>query len=85
MTMDQYQRELRRAAAQAFNESLEQLATCFEPGVTSKQQAQSAQGSDDPPLHPPASGEVLSFKALEEANTDIEQFLRSRSEQSAAS
>jgi hypothetical protein len=37
--MDHHQRELRRAAAEAFNESLDQLAMCFQPEEAAPEQS----------------------------------------------
>jgi small-conductance mechanosensitive channel len=81
--MNQSQQELRRAASQAFIESLEQLSQRLESpdGELSEDISES---SIAPPLNhppqPPVPEEDAQFdlKALEEAVEDIEQFMQSQ-------
>lgn len=81
--MDQSQQELRRAAAKAFQESLEQLgqslkaeneaneANGIAPVVVPNQQSHSLPAQ-------PAKEPTIDVKALEEAAADIEEFMRSK-------
>lgn len=65
--MDQNQRELRRAAAKAFMESLDQLGKNLTTDADPIEQASPTQ-SQEPP-------QGLSIQALEDAANDIEQFI----------
>lgn len=69
LDMDEHQRSLRRAANQAFMESLDQLA------VSLRQESKPAQKVDqqqpDGAVAPP-----INLRALEEAAADIEQFMQ---------
>lgn len=65
--MDHRQRELRRAAARDFLESLHQLENTFTPHVPSPEPAQ-------PTPPPPPEDDYL--QELEDAAADIERFLQ---------
>ena len=92
--MDQNQRELRRAAAKAFQESLDQLGQSFQPGQVKADETHSAApATQHPPVvqHPPAKEPAiepetpdpgaLDFEALEAAAADIEQFMQSKEQE----
>ena len=78
--MDQNQRELRRAAAKAFQASLEQLGQSFQPGQDKTDETHSTESPTPPraPQPPPTQDAAIDVKALEEAAADIEQFMQSR-------
>lgn len=75
--MDNSQRALRRAAAEAFSRSLDQLAVCFEPEDKARL---GTQPFKQPVLSHSTSGvssiEALQLEALEDAAADIEQLFR---------
>lgn len=73
--MDQSQRELRRAAAKAFMESLDQLGKSLTTNANPTELASSPAHSQEPPPG-------LSIQALEDAANDIEQFVGLSSEPS---
>ncbi len=69
--MDNHQRSLRRAANQAFIESLEQLA------VTLQQEEQQLKSLDEPQSPDvTTSAPPIDLQMLEEAAADIEQFMQ---------
>lgn len=71
--MDHSQREMRRAAAQAFSQSLEQLAGCLKPELNSTGHKPS-QPPEKSQAEPDAmSRQAMSLKDLEEAAADIER------------
>ncbi len=76
--MDNSQRALRRAAAEAFSQSLEQLGGCFEPEseaiAAQPFEAQSVRADSAP--QPPTETEITSLQALEDAAADIEQLFQ---------
>ena len=81
--MDQQQREIRRAAAQAFSESLDLLKAGLQP--TDSQPAQAAPASPSEAAATPVSGPVPghptprpSAPDWDEAVADIEQFIQAR-------
>lgn len=87
--MDHSQRELRRAAAQAFMQSLGQLEQNFqvEPQEAKPEQQEPVHRATQPLLphpeaHPAPTARVkapdLNVEALEAAAADIEQFIQSR-------
>ncbi|HEY9639884.1 MAG TPA: hypothetical protein V6C57_05340 [Coleofasciculaceae cyanobacterium] len=70
--MDQNQRDLRRAAAQSFLQSLGQLEETLQPSEAA------VEPSDHAPASPQqtASPSSLDITALEAAAADIEQFIQ---------
>jgi hypothetical protein len=86
--MDQSQQALRHAAAQAFIESLDQLATCFESADLAPEFVQSSP-TPSSPTQPevdqqhPSSNAIHSqvLQSLEDAAADIDQFIQSRLQQ----
>jgi hypothetical protein len=76
--MNQPQRNLRRAAAQAFMESLEQLQTAIQDSENPRKRLTppSAKDSDSPD---PAS-EQFDLQSFEQAVADIEEFIEKKSE-----
>ena len=79
--MDQHQRELRRAAAQAFSESLEVLKKGLQPNENASA-ASTAPSSNNPNPNPSvpstAPTSTPDLTAWEEAAADIEEFIKSR-------
>lgn len=71
--MDQCQRELRRAAARAFMESLDQLHETLQPAAEPTPPPQRTPIPD-----PPASAAAIDLDSLEQAVEDIEQFIQQR-------
>lgn len=76
--MNQNQRDLRRAAAQAFMESLNQLETSFNcPGETSLESCISSVEDEQKPSDLPTDLSIEEqSNPLEEAVADIEQFIQ---------
>lgn len=77
--MDQSQRELRRSAADAFMESLDQLENSLQFRETETAQPTSP---PMPNIQPKDPDSKIDVKALEDAAADIEQFIQSREIQS---
>jgi len=80
--MDQTQQELRRAAAQAFMESLEQLEKSLTP---LKDDSGKAAETVLPPVlpppefkEPPVAPKAMTVQELEAAAADIEQFIKEK-------
>ncbi|MGV0025065.1 hypothetical protein [Phormidesmis priestleyi] len=71
--MDSHQQQLRRAATEAFFESLDKLQETL--GVDGKPIPVSPPKAAPPP---PESGSQISLASLEQAVADIEQFMRTR-------
>lgn len=77
--MDQNQRELRQAAAQAFMESLNQLGKNLQPSEADKQAKTppNANPAKPQPTQPnPLPDNSIDLQALEAAAADIEQFMQ---------
>jgi len=80
--MDQRQRELRRAAARDFLESLNHLGNTFgtsaddDPALADPSDADPPKAQKPPPHHPFANDDER-FRQLEEAAADIDRFLES--------
>lgn len=74
--MDQDQRELRRAATEAFIESLDQLVDCLEAKEILSEQAQKAKKPQSV-----SRIESVSLQRLEDAAADIEQFMQAKFKQ----
>lgn len=70
LRMDHHQQELRRAAAEAFMESLDQLAGCFEQDPT-------VPSTEARPTSAP-SVKATNLQALETAAADIEAFIQAQ-------
>lgn len=70
--MDQHQRELRRAAARAFIESLDQLQQTFQPADGQATRSASASGPIAPAAE--AAPPALDLMSFEQAAADIEAF-----------
>lgn len=68
--MDHHQRELRRAAAKAFVESLDQLAVCFEAESPAAQPVRNVRSV--------SASEIGNLHELEDAAADIEQFMQAK-------
>lgn len=73
--MDQCQQDLRRAAARAFVESLEQLHETFQ-----KPDEHPAKAENHPlaPPPPPVSSSCFDLNSFEQAVADIEQFMNQK-------
>jgi hypothetical protein len=82
--MDDSQRALRRAAAEAFSRSLDQLAVCFDPELEASLAPPPSKAQSKVQSTPPnrsASGVPsveTSLQALEDAATDIEQLMQTQ-------
>lgn len=67
--MDQCQQELRRAAAKAFRESLDQLEETFQPAQPPANSVRKQPQSDSPAA-------CFDMESFEQAVADIEQFIQ---------
>jgi hypothetical protein len=73
--MDHHLQQQRRAAADAFLESLDQMSLCFQPDAGEPADAEPATPAVADPTH---AAEPFDLDALEAAIADIEQFMQQR-------
>lgn len=71
--MDDSQQTLRRAAAKAFSQSLDQLSVCFEPDGEANLATQPLTQPERSDAGRAASHQTTTLQALEDAAADIEQ------------
>lgn len=74
--MDQCQQDLRRDAARAFMESLEQLHETFQKPEEPPGKAENHPFA--PPAPPPPSSQYFDLNSFEQAVADIEQFMNQK-------